>query len=72
MFLTDFRYVEQAEDEVDPGFDRRGERDLLEDGRKPCPSAARSARRRRQHLGAHPRRLRELLGDQVELVAAGA
>ena len=31
-FITDFRYVEQAADEVDPGFDRRqAQQDLLED-----------------------------------------
>ena len=74
VFLTDFRYVEQAEHEVDPGFDRRrGERDLLEDGRNALPE------RRPLKLGFDDAntsvrthgRLRELLGDQVELVAAG-
>ena len=74
VFLTDFRYVEQADHEVHPAFDRRrGERDLLEDGRNALPE------RRPLKLGFDDAntsvrthgRLRELLGDQVELVAAG-
>ena len=35
LFLTDFRYVTQAESEVDPAFDRvQGRQDLLEDAAK--------------------------------------
>ena len=74
VFLTDFRYVEQAEEEVHPAFDRRrGERDLLADARQALPE------RRPLRLGfddantsvrTHAR-LRELLGDEVELVTAG-
>jgi len=73
VFLTDFRYVEQAADQVDPSFERRrGERDLLEDGRAALPE------RRPLKLGfddAHTSvrthgRLRELLGEDIELVAA--
>jgi Xaa-Pro aminopeptidase len=74
VFVTDFRYVEQAEEEVDGAFDRRrGERDLLEDVRAALPE------RRPLRLGfddAHTSvrthgRLGEALGDEVELVAAG-
>jgi Xaa-Pro aminopeptidase len=73
VFLTDFRYVEQAADQVDPSFERRlGERDLLEDARAALPE------RRPLELGfddAHTSvrthgRLRELLGEDIELVAA--
>jgi Xaa-Pro aminopeptidase len=74
VFLTDFRYVEQASDEVDPAFERRrGERDLLEDARGALPEG------RPLRVGfddAHTSvrthgRLAELFGDEVELVAAG-
>jgi len=74
VFLTDFRYVEQAEAEVDPAFSRRrGERDLLEDAGKALPE------RRPLKLGfddAHTSvrthaKLAGLVGDEVELVAAG-
>jgi Xaa-Pro aminopeptidase len=74
VFLTDFRYVEQAEEEVDGGFDRRrGERDLLGDVRGALPD------RRPLRLGfddaqmsvrTHAR-LEEQLGEGIELVAAG-
>jgi Xaa-Pro aminopeptidase len=74
VFLTDFRYVEQAMGEVDESFDRRrGERDLLADVRGALPE------RRPLRLGfddAHTSvrtyaRLGKVLGDEVELVAAG-
>jgi Xaa-Pro aminopeptidase len=74
VFLTDFRYVEQAMGEVDESFDRRrGERDLLADVRGALPE------RRPLRLGfddAHTsvrtyERLGKVLGDEVELVAAG-
>lgn len=70
LFITDFRYVEQAEREVDPSFERaRGRQDLLED------AAGRLSGRvgfEDQHLTvrAHTR-LGELLGGRTELVAAG-
>jgi Xaa-Pro aminopeptidase len=72
-FITDFRYVERAEHEVE-GFDRlRGERDLLDSLEKALPDE------RPLRLGfddAHVsvrthRRLGEKLGEGVELVAAG-
>src|SRR5262249_19091763 len=65
-FITDFRYVEQADAEVNGGFDRRrGERDLLEDVRDALPD------RRPLRLGFDDAntsvrthgRLRELLGE---------
>jgi Xaa-Pro aminopeptidase len=73
-FVTDFRYVEQAEAEVG-GFEcLRGERDLLD-----SVSAALGKGSGLVRLGyddAHTSvrthgRLGELLGDRVELVAAG-
>jgi Xaa-Pro aminopeptidase len=72
-FLTDFRYVEQAAEQVDPGFERRdAERDLLEGVRGALPG------RRPLRVGfddAHVsvrthRRLTELLGEEVELEGA--
>jgi Xaa-Pro aminopeptidase len=74
VFITDFRYVEQAEEEVGQHFDRRrGERDLLGDVRNALPE------RRPVKVGfddAHTsvrthRRLAKALGEEVELVAAG-
>jgi Xaa-Pro aminopeptidase len=74
VFVTDFRYVEQAEEEVDATFQRRrGERDLLED------IAGALTERRPLRLGfddAHTsvrthKRLQEVLGDELELIAAG-
>jgi Xaa-Pro aminopeptidase len=74
VFVTDFRYVEQAEAQVDPSFDRRrGERDLLDD----VPGALPEQRPLRlgfddAHTSVRTHaRLREVLGDEVELVAAG-
>jgi Xaa-Pro aminopeptidase len=74
VFLTDFRYVEQAEAEVNAGFTRRrGERDLLGDIRGALPE------RRPLKLGfddaqmsvrTHAK-LGELVGEEIELVAAG-
>jgi Xaa-Pro aminopeptidase len=72
-FVTDFRYVERAAEEVE-GFDRvEGARDLLDS----VPQAL--GDRRPQRLGfddahlsvRHHGKLRELLGEEVELVAAG-
>jgi Xaa-Pro aminopeptidase len=72
-FVTDFRYVEQAAEEVDDSFDRvRAVQDLLE----ALPDLVPSGGLRlgfddtnvtvRQHL-----RMRRALPDQVELTAAG-
>ena len=69
-FVTDFRYVDQAEQQVEPGFERRrGERDLLGDaaallfGRVGFDD---------EHLTvkAHAR-LGELAPEGVELISAG-
>jgi Xaa-Pro aminopeptidase len=74
VFLTDFRYIERAADELDASFERRrGERDLLADVAPALPD------RRPLRLGfddAHTsvrthRKLDELVGDEIELVAAG-
>ena len=69
LFFTDFRYVKQAEREVH-GFDReRGKQDLLEDaaarlsGRVGFEDHNLSVRRHE--------RVKELVGEGVELVAAG-
>jgi Xaa-Pro aminopeptidase len=70
IFLTDFRYVERAEREVDPSFERRiAERQLL-------PSLAKLLHGRVGYDDARTsvrnlRRLEELSADGVELVAAG-
>jgi Xaa-Pro aminopeptidase len=69
-FLTDFRYLDQAEDEVGPTFERlRGKQDLLED-------AARLLDGRvgfdDEHLTVKSHaRLAELVEEGVELVPAG-
>jgi Xaa-Pro aminopeptidase len=69
VFLTDFRYVERAEQEV-PDFERvRGKQDLLAD------AAERLAGRvgfEDQHMSVRQhKRLEELAPEGVELVAAG-
>ena len=73
-FITDFRYVEQAEAEVDASFERRrGERDLLEDVRAVLPDV------RPLRLGFDDAKtsvrthgkLAEFLGEEIELVPAG-
>ena len=69
VFFTDFRYVTQAERQVH-GFDReRGKQDLLEE------AAERMSGRvgfEDHHLTVHlHERLKGLVGDGVELVAAG-
>jgi len=69
LFFTDFRYVERAEGEV-PDFERlRGKQDLLAD------AAERLSGRvgfEDQHMSVRTHeRLRGIVGDGVELVAAG-
>ncbi len=69
LFFTDFRYVERAESEV-PDFERlRGRQDLLAD------AAERLSGRvgfEDQHMSVRTHeRLRGILGERVELVAAG-
>jgi Xaa-Pro aminopeptidase len=73
VFVTDFRYVEQAADEVDPTYDRRRDQLDLFDAIGDALPAGGELRLGfddanitvRQH-----RRLRELLDGRVELVAA--
>ena len=68
-FLTDFRYVERAEAEVD-GFERRrGGRDLLADAAEALGGRVGFEDR---HLSVHTwQRLSEAVADGVELTAAG-
>lgn len=68
-FLTDFRYVERAEAEVD-GFEReRGGRDLLADAAKELSGRVGFED---HHMPVHAwKRLTEAVGDGVELVGAG-
>jgi Xaa-Pro aminopeptidase len=69
-FLTDFRYVERAEAEVD-GFERaRGGRDLLGDAAKELSGRVGFED---NHLAVRAwERLKESIGDGVELVGAGS
>jgi Xaa-Pro aminopeptidase len=72
VFVTDFRYVEQAEQEVDPTYDRRrGQQELLD----AVPEALPSGELRLGFDDAHVTvrehaKLRELLPDRVQLVQA--
>lgn len=68
-FITDFRYVERAEQEVE-GFDRiRGERTLLADAAKRLSGRVGFED---QHMSVRTHaKLGELVADGVELVAAG-
>jgi Xaa-Pro aminopeptidase len=69
-FVTDFRYVQQAAEEVDAAFDRRrGERDLLEAVEEPLPSGPVRLGFEEAYMSVRQhRRLRELLPDRVQLV----
>ena len=71
VFVTDFRYVEQAAEEVDPSFDRvRASVDLLEAVQDALPSGELRLGFEEAHTSVREHgRLRGLLGDQVELVA---
>jgi Xaa-Pro aminopeptidase len=70
-FVTDFRYVEQAAEEVDRGFERgTGSVDLLETVREALPQGELRLGFEDAHLSVwQHRRLRELLPDRIELVA---
>jgi Xaa-Pro aminopeptidase len=72
-FITDFRYLEQAADEVDPTFERRrAPVDLLEGVGEALPDPPLRLGFEDAHLSVRDHgRLRELLPDGVELVAAG-
>lgn len=73
VFVTDFRYVEQAAAEVDPSYDRRRDQNELVAGLEELLPTGElrlgfddTNVTVRQHT-----RLRELLPDRVQLVAAG-
>jgi len=71
-FITDFRYVAQAEQQVH-GFERRiGEQDLLDDAVAALPDGDVRLGIEDQHMAVRTfDRLREALPDSVELVPAG-
>jgi Xaa-Pro aminopeptidase len=71
-FITDFRYVVQAEQQVH-GFERRiGEQDLLDDAVAALPEGDIRLGIEDQHMAVRTfDRLREALPDSVELVPAG-
>ncbi|MBV9918489.1 MAG: aminopeptidase P family protein [Solirubrobacterales bacterium] len=71
-FVTDFRYVEQAAEEVDPSFERvRAPQDLLESLRPLLGDDEMRLAFEEAHISVREhRRLSELLGTQVELVAS--
>ena len=72
VFLTDFRYVEQSAAEVDASFDRRVGQELMDLLPDLLPSSIGRVAFEDAHMTvrAHAR-LRELVGDRVELVAGG-
>jgi Xaa-Pro aminopeptidase len=69
-FLTDFRYVTQAEQEVDAGFERlKATQDLLSALSEVLPRNARRVGFEEEHVSVRQHaRLQELLGRDVELV----
>jgi Xaa-Pro aminopeptidase len=69
-FVTDFRYVEQAADEVHPSFERlRASLDLLDSLSEALPDGALRLGFEEAHMSVRQhRRLRELLPGRVELV----
>jgi len=72
-FITDFRYVEQAAEEVDPSFDGvRAPQDLLDSVSDALPTGQLRLGFEDTHVSVRSRdRLRELLDERIELVAAG-
>ena len=72
-FITDFRYVEQAAQEVDPTFDRvRAQLDLLDSIAERLPAGQLRLGFDDAHVSVRSRdRLRELLEERIELVGAG-
>ncbi len=72
-FVTDFRYVQQAAAEVDSSFERlRAPQDLVEALSELLPEGPLRLGFDDRHTSVYDhRRLRELLGERVELVAAG-
>jgi Xaa-Pro aminopeptidase len=70
-FVTDFRYVEQAAEQVDGAFDRlRAPQDLLQSVEEALPAGELRLGFEEAHLSVREHgRLRELLPDRIELVA---
>jgi Xaa-Pro aminopeptidase len=70
VFVTDFRYVEQAAEEVEPSFERvRASTDLLEAVEDRIPPGEVRLGFEEAHVSVREHaRLRELLPDRVELV----
>jgi Xaa-Pro aminopeptidase len=73
VFITDFRYAEQSATEVDGSFDRRiAALDLMEAIDEILPAGSQRIAFEDGHLTVRShRRLRELMPERVELVAAG-
>jgi Xaa-Pro aminopeptidase len=69
-FVTDFRYVEQAAEQVDPGFDRlKASLDLLEALNDALPAGELRLGFEEAHVSVREHaRLRELLPDRIELI----
>lgn len=69
-FVTDFRYVEQAAEEVHPSFERlRASLDLLDSLTETLPDGTLRLGFEEAHMSVRQhRRLRELLPERVELV----
>jgi Xaa-Pro aminopeptidase len=73
VFATDFRYVEQAAEQVDRAFERvRAPQKLIDVVGDVLPTGATRLGFDDQHMSVHThQRLRELLPERVELVPAG-
>jgi Xaa-Pro aminopeptidase len=74
VFITDFRYVEQSADEVEPSFDRcRAPQDLVEEVPSVLPAGPVRLGFEENHVTVRQHaRLRELLEERIELVGIGA
>ncbi|MGZ4191329.1 MAG: M24 family metallopeptidase [Solirubrobacteraceae bacterium] len=72
LFLTDFRYVEQSAAEVDAAFDRQIGQELMDLLPELLPASAGRLAFEDAHMTVRAHgRLRELVGNAVELVAGG-
>ncbi len=69
-FLTDFRYLSQASTEVGPAWEREIGQDLLELAARRLPAGRLGFDDAQMPVRQHAR-LAEMVGDDVELVAAG-
>jgi Xaa-Pro aminopeptidase len=70
LFVTDFRYVQQAEEEVDPTFERRRARQELTDGiEEVLPAGPLRVGFEEAHVSVREHgRLREELPERIELI----